>query len=956
VDLRMPGISGLEVIDTLASEAPDTPVVVLSGTGIIADAMDAIRRGAWDFVNKPLVDMNELEHVVRTTMERAKLRKESRLHHEHLEAEVARRTSELTELNERLKAIVNSTRIIAACADVESLGRQLLEEFAVNMAAEGGSLYFLEGENLILKHSLDPGHAARSIPLPLAPHSVFGRVLKEKMPIVIRDIQTERHAHPSGWTNYTNGSLLAFPFFDGDEAIMGIVSLHNKAYPPFTDQDMEIGSILASHSCGAIKATHAMDSLRKSEEKYRDLVENMNDAVYRVNADGKIAYVSPVMEKITGYTRSEILGRNYDMLFPAEESNHLKLNFQALLQGEATRSEYLMHKKSGEAVWVRTSSRPIRRGGRIVGLQGILTDVTDAKMAAQQLSAKARELTILNDLSREIGADLSVPSAVKTALEHALQSTSADFTILFLKEDGDLLLKGFAPRSGAFTEEEFPVHEVGKCLCGIAARAGEPVYSLDINKDPRCTFQECRQAGFRSFAALPLTSGEDILGLLGLASFNERDFQEEAIFLEALSNNTFIGLKNAILYEKAQADTEELKNRLKRIQESDREKKALTRQLQQTQKMEAIGTLAGGIAHDFNNILSGIIGYTELALMGGEKLNAYLNRVLDAGMRAQDLVQQILKFSRRDETIKGIISLSPIIKESIKLMRSTLPAFIEIQERIDADPDRITGDATQIHQVIMNLCTNAYHAMRDGGALKISLEKRRIHNPKIFMSLKVTPGEYLKLSIEDTGHGIPVEVQERIFEPYFTTKKVSEGTGLGLAVVLGIIKDHDGCMEVESKPGEGSRFDVYFPMAKEEPRAEDIAKLPAPAGNGERILVIDDESFFLDVLREHLEDLCYRVTAHNSSRKILEIVREDPKGFDLMITDQTMPEMTGVQLVSEIRKLNPKLPVILCTGYSETVSEQSIQYFGIAKFLMKPITRQNLAWSVHEVLRDRGQT
>ena len=280
VDLRMPGISGLEVIDALAKEAPETPVVVLSGTGVIGDAMDAIRRGAWDFVTKPISDMAELEHVVKKAMERAVLRKENRKYHEHLEEEVARRTRELTVLNDRLKAIVSSTRNIATCVSIGDIGRQLLEEFALNMGAEGGSLYMFENGRLVLRHALDAGHAETSISLPLTSSSVFAKVMEEKAPALIQDIQVEKGALPSGWKGYKNGSLLIFPLFDKEGELSGLLALHNKTYPPFTDQDREIGTILASYSCEAINAARAMESLRESEEKYRELVENMNDAVY----------------------------------------------------------------------------------------------------------------------------------------------------------------------------------------------------------------------------------------------------------------------------------------------------------------------------------------------------------------------------------------------------------------------------------------------------------------------------------------------------------------------------------------------------------------------------------------------------------------------------------------------------------------------------------------------------
>ncbi len=387
-----------------------------------------------------------------------------------------------------------------------------------------------------------------------------------------------------------------------------------------------------------------------------------------------------------------------------------------------------------------------------------------------------------------------------------------------------------------------------------------------------------------------------------------------------------------------------------------KQKTELETQLLHAQKLDAIGTLAGGIAHDFNNILGGMIGYTELALMHeppipDNKKFTYLSRVLEAGNRAKELVQQILKFSRREETVSGAVALAPLIKESVKLLRATLPATIEIVQRIAADPDTISGDPTQIHQVVMNLCTNAYHAMREtGGILTVSLETVMLQSSRKAMAMEIPPGAYLKLSIQDTGRGMAPGILDRIFEPYFTTKKINEGTGLGLSVTLGIVRSHNGLIEVESRVGEGTRFDIYLPRVNQAVTEKPVPAGTLPRGDDQRVLVVDDESFFIDVVRENLECLGYRVTACQSSLKALEAFNQAPEEVDLLVTDQTMPEMTGVQLIAEIRKTGATLPVLLCTGYSETVTEQSASHYGITRFCMKPVTIADLAWAVHEVL------
>lgn len=383
------------------------------------------------------------------------------------------------------------------------------------------------------------------------------------------------------------------------------------------------------------------------------------------------------------------------------------------------------------------------------------------------------------------------------------------------------------------------------------------------------------------------------------------------------------------------------------------EKEALEKQLMHAQKIEAIGTLANGIAHDLNNVLSGIIGYTELALLDeletpDNKKHRYLSHVLDAANRAKELARQILTFGRQKESPLASISLVPIIEESVKLLRATLPSTIRIDQRLSDPHHLIHGESTQIHQVLMNLCINAYHAMRDaGGILTISLQAEFLKERKEVMGLKVPPGEYVKLSVSDTGCGISPQAVERIFDPYFTTKAEGEGTGLGLSVTLGIIKGHGGLIEVQSQAGKGTRFDIHFPVIRETETEKTGSAGEVPKGRNQNILVVDDEFIFLDVTRHTLEFLGYRVIPCLSSIKALEIFKTMQEEIDLLITDQTMPEMTGVQLLSEIRKINPVLPVVLATGFSESVTEQSKARYGINVLLMKPIQVADLARAVH---------
>lgn len=382
------------------------------------------------------------------------------------------------------------------------------------------------------------------------------------------------------------------------------------------------------------------------------------------------------------------------------------------------------------------------------------------------------------------------------------------------------------------------------------------------------------------------------------------------------------------------------------------ETKKLQSQVQQSQKMESIGTLAGGIAHDFNNILSAVIGYTEIALDETDQdtsLYQNLEQVLKAGERARDLVQQILTFSRQTDQELKPIQVKVIIKEVLKLLRATLPATIEINMDISSE-SAVLADPTQIHQVLMNICTNAGHAMQEkGGTLGISLNNTELDSYFMAKHPEIKPGPYLQLTISDTGHGMLPEVLERIFDPFFTTKEKGEGTGMGLAVVHGIVKSHSGTITAYSDPGKGSTFNIYLPVIAEDPASAIRKKELLPTGT-EHLLLVDDEEAIVNYEKQALESLGYRVVAKTSSIEALELFKAQKDRFDLVITDMTMPQMTGENLAKELMKIKPDIPVILCTGFSTKIDEKKAMAMGIRAFVLKPILKQKIARIIRAVL------
>ncbi|MBF0526283.1 MAG: PAS domain S-box protein [Deltaproteobacteria bacterium] len=384
------------------------------------------------------------------------------------------------------------------------------------------------------------------------------------------------------------------------------------------------------------------------------------------------------------------------------------------------------------------------------------------------------------------------------------------------------------------------------------------------------------------------------------------------------------------------------------------EKARLEVQLRQAQKMEAIGTLAGGIAHDFNNILGTIFGYTQLALddaKSGLANPEFLEQIFKSAKRARDLVQQILVLSRQSRHEKKPVDISLIIEEGIRFLRASLPSNIIIRQEISAGEAVILGDSTQIHQVLINLGTNAAHAMAEkGGSLDIGLTDLHLDADSAIRYVDLKPGPYLKLTVQDSGHGIAPSVIDRIFDPFFTTKDIGKGTGMGLSIVHGIVKQHGGAVNVFSEPGKGSIFSVLLPRFIGKKAAETTEVTAAIPCGSERVLLVDDEPGLIATHGKILVRLGYRVTSSTSSLEALEMFKASPQDYDLVITDMTMPYMTGDNLAREIMSLRPEIPVILCTGYSEAVSEEKIYETGIKGFLIKPIEVIRLAKLIRQVL------
>ena len=646
-----------------------------------------------------------------------------------------------------------------------------------------------------------------------------------------------------------------------------------------------------------IKMAHSESALSESKEKYLSILDNIEDGYYEVDLKGSFTFFNGSLRRLLGYSPAAMAGMNYREYMSSENAQKVYQTFNQVYEtGEPAKGfDWEIFKVDGTRCHLDASVTLMKdASGNPIGFRGIVRDMTQRKQSEKALrESEARYRQLLNH----------APSGIYEI---------------------DLA-------SGKFVS----VNDVMCEYTGYTRHELLTMNALDI------LTEESQKKSLERFDRIQ--KGEAVPASVEYKIKTKHDHE-----LWALLNTKFLhdeqGRPTKVLVV-AHDITDQ-----KRAQE---EKKNLEYQLQQAQKMEAIGTLAGGIAHDFNNILSVIIGYTELILMNAHvdtEVRQNLKEIFSASKHARDMVKQILAFSRQNKQEPKPIQVAHIVKEATKMLRASLPATISIQQNIEKNTGIIEADPTQIHQVLMNLCTNAAHAIDDkDGQLEISLANVELERPAAAEIPDLYPGSFLKLSVIDTGNGIAPEALPQIFNPYFTTKEKGEGTGLGLAVVQGIIKALNGAITVDSEVGKGSTFHVYLPTIKRELAQEEEMPKPLPMGY-ERILFVDDEQPLVEIGKQMLERLGYKVDTRTSSIEALSLFTANPNRFDLVITDIVMPNMTGDKLADKLMGIRPDIPIVLCTGYSEKFTRKHASEMGIDAFLMKPLVMQDLASTVRQAL------
>jgi PAS domain S-box-containing protein len=797
--------------------------------------------------------------------------------------------------------VVKASQAISGEIVIERLLETLMRAMLENAGAQKGCLILVHGDELtIAAEALVKGQEIlveqqKSVPIAtVLPETMITYVRRTLERVIIDDIiEPNIFSSDCYFLIRRPKSILCLPLLRQADLI-GVLYLENSLVRgAFTAGRIAVLELLAAQAVISLEnallyreRSRTEEALRQSEEKYRAIFENSGTALIFIEEDMTISICNKEFEKISGFSRVEVEGRMKWTRFVADKDDLARMA-----------DYHRLRRINSQAVPQTYEFKMIDRNRR---LKDIVISVTSMPEGKQTLA-------VLVDISERKQAE-GEHARLVTAIEQTPEAIYIADTMFVIR----YVNPAFERLSG-YTKNEI---------------IGKPSSILNSNMHDRAHYRHIRET---------LERGDIWSGRLTNRKKDHTFFDAE-VTASPVRDKTgaiinYVGIHRDITHEIH-----------------------LEQELRQAQKMEAIGTLAGGIAHDFNNILTSIIGFTEMAKLrvkGDSEIVHFLDQVLKSGTRAAELVNQILTFSRQTEHKKKRVQIVTIVQEVLQLLRSSLPATIEIQREIEVIPEKsvVLADATQIHQVLMNLATNAAHAMRvSGGVMSIGIVAVDIDDTFVFRTLDLNPGPYILLTVKDNGHGMDVRILERIFDPYFTTKGPGEGSGIGLAVVQGIVKSHGGAITVQSEPGKGTTFQVFLPRIDDMPFIQDIERGEGPLAGNERILFVDDEPDLVDLGVESLEAFGYQVTGRSGSIEAWETYRVHPELFDLVVTDMTMPFLTGIELAQRLLSIRADLPVILCTGYSDLIKGKKPEELGVCEIVMKPYQITDLIRIIRRVM------
>lgn len=890
LDLNMPEINGLDVLTEIRKIAIDVPMIVISGTGEIHDVIEALHRGAWDFMIKPIVDLEIFIHAVENVLEKSRLKLENTRYQQKLEQMVEQRTVEqkqanhhLSQINARLRQIVNSTRLLSFCHEVDQFGYLLLEEFGNLMQATGGSIYLSEDDGLRMVHTLDPGHALHFIPFPLVEGTIFHRAINEKKPMLVNDIHSSQNVSSSGWKGYRDGSVLVFPLSDESGEIIGILTLHSKLVPPFVDEDKEIGTILASYSCEAMRAVRTTEELSMSEERFRELAEMLPEAVFETDLKMKFTYANQRAYELSGYQPEDFKkGINGIKMLMPEDRKTVTTDLPERIGNELiTEGEYQAIRKDGSVYPIHIRSNAILKEGVIKGFRGIAIDITEQKQAEGKLENARNYISSIVDFMPSLIIAVDKQSRVtlwNLAMEKATGVTADS-------------------AKGQLVSDVFP--QIVLEMSNIE----ESILTGKVTKKTNSPLQTKDSIQYENITIYPLIKEGDGAVIRIDNVTKEHEIQE---------------------------------------------------QLNQSRKMDALGQLAGGIAHDFNNMIGGILNSAQLLKSKkrnlDEKSIKFVDMIIKASGRAADLTSKLLAVGRKGIISPAGVDTHIVINDAIALLEQGIDKKISISIENKAKNRIVIGDSSMLQSALMNMCINSSHSMPDGGEIMISTENISLDitycNANTF---SIEPGSYILIKIRDSGCGIPLENLNKIFEPFFTTKSPNKGSGLGLSAVYGTVQDHQGTISVSSEVGKGTVFHMFLPLAKNA-IVEKNEETEVLMGSGQ-ILLVDDESIVRQTGKSMLAEMGYDVLSAENGQEAVEKFKEKHHEIDLVILDIIMPVMDGRETALKLREIDKDCKLIFSSGFFKAEDLEELKSSGISDFIRKPYHQSELSQIIVDILK-----